>query len=281
MDMFEDESTPSHSRSMYPGHQRHHQEIQNGKSRQPPQPLFHDHRGPPNQFAHRNSTDMAIDEYQVQRQRQQSTTQMQYHPHQHQDQSGHSLQSGYPQDYERRGNSPNHQSRSHGPPHGPPHSMDTSGYFKQEPQTFQQLLRPDKETKGFPYYQVDQPRMHPSNAGLRSGLQPHPYGNAHASAAPPSSSSSTPSSQSPTPSGPLGPITSPNQAPIGATRTTREGGVTPRIQHHAPLEPEVTERLNKLFFEFLERICSDCKWNDVVGIDCCCHCPVTYADASN
>lgn len=32
-----------------------------------------------------------------------------------------------------------------------------------------------------------------------------------------------------------------------------------RTQFHAPLEPEVTARLDELFFKFLQRICSDCK----------------------
>lgn len=33
-----------------------------------------------------------------------------------------------------------------------------------------------------------------------------------------------------------------------------------RTQFHAPLEPEVTARLDELFFKFLQRICSDCKF---------------------
>ncbi|KAF9167741.1 hypothetical protein DFQ26_003325 [Actinomortierella ambigua] len=43
------------------------------------------------------------------------------------------------------------------------------------------------------------------------------------------------------------------------------GGVGSRTQFHAPLEPEVVQRLDELFFKFLQRICSDLDARDSKG----------------
>jgi hypothetical protein len=101
-----------------------------------------------------------------------------------------------------------------------------------------------------------------SSSGLGSALGSYPChnGNIHG---PSSQSPSSLSTSSLSPPRPPGTATGPRQVvngggTNGGGRATREPAGS-RTQHHAPLEPEVVDKLNDLFFKFLQRICCDCK----------------------
>ncbi|KAG0301934.1 hypothetical protein BGZ98_007938 [Dissophora globulifera] len=114
-----------------------------------------------------------------------------------------------------------------------------------------------------------------SGTGTSSGGRAQSSGNIHAPSMAGLSMSgpSSTSSSSPTVGGgPQAMIPSSGSGSIGGGGTVGAGGggglksgrgegsLGARTQFHAPLEPEVIARLDELFFKFLQRLCSECKY---------------------